>query len=261
MATQFRSGGDFNNQPIVNVGSPNAATDAATKNYVDNVAAGLDPKPSVRAASTSNLTLSGLQTVDGVSLTAGQRVLVKDQTTNTANGIYAAASGAWTRTPDAVQGTLTPGALVIVEEGSVNADSIFLLTSDGTITVGTSAIVFTRFQAGITYTFGQGFSVNGSAVTLVPGSGIIVDAGGIRVDPTYTSLAKRYAVTTSAASSTLTVTHSLGTRDVVPFVWDVTNGSAWAGCIVEPQNTDANTITLLLGTAATAGQYRVVILA
>ncbi len=103
-----------------------------------------DYKASCRAATTANLAaLSGLLTIDGVVLVAGDRVLVKDQTTGSQNGIYVAAAGAWSRSTDADDGMeLNSGVIVPVESGTVNADTQWMLTSDGAITIGTTSLVF-----------------------------------------------------------------------------------------------------------------------
>jgi phage-related tail fiber protein len=104
----------------------------------------LDYKASCRIASTANLaSLSGLLTIDGITLVAGDRVLVKDQTTGSQNGIYIAAVGGWSRSTDADDGTkLTSGAIVPVEVGTANADTQWMLTTDGTITVGVTSLTF-----------------------------------------------------------------------------------------------------------------------
>ncbi|MCF5721035.1 phage tail protein [Pseudomonas syringae] len=107
----------------------------------------LDGKQSVRVCTTANITLSGLQTVDGIVLAAGDRVLVPLQTTAAQNGIYVTAAGAWTRATDADSGLeVTPGLLVAVEQGTANADSIWLLTTDAPITLGTTALQFEKIN-------------------------------------------------------------------------------------------------------------------
>lgn len=136
---------------IVLAADPAAAMQPATKQYVDALAsssaAGLDFKPSARAATTADITLSGAQTIDGVSVIAGDRVLVKDQSTGADNGIYVAASGAWARSTDADTSLeVTPGLFVAVEEGTANADTAWILTTDATVTLGTTALTFTRFK-------------------------------------------------------------------------------------------------------------------
>ena len=91
----------LNSHKLTNVTDPTNPQDAATKNYVDTAVQGLDTKQSVRVATTANITLTNTKTVDGVLLIVGDRVLVKDQTTQSANGIYIVATGAWTRATDA----------------------------------------------------------------------------------------------------------------------------------------------------------------
>ncbi|AMP37446.1 phage tail protein [Ralstonia solanacearum] len=120
----------------------------ATRQYVDTTIAAelakLDGKPSVRIATTANLAaLSGLLTVDGMTLAAGDRVLVKDQNAGKDNGIYVAAAGAWARAADADAALeVTPGMLVPVETGAANGDSLWQLATDAPITIGTTALAF-----------------------------------------------------------------------------------------------------------------------
>ena len=91
----------LNSRKLTSLATPTVGTDATNKDYVDNLSAGLAWKDSVRAATTANITLSAPQTVDTVSVIAGDRVLVKNQTTPSQNGIYVVAAGAWTRATDA----------------------------------------------------------------------------------------------------------------------------------------------------------------
>ncbi|MEN9530847.1 MAG: Aeromonas phage vB AsaM-56 [Pseudomonadota bacterium] len=115
----------------------------ASESYVQGELQKLDSKQSVRAATTQNTTLSGVQTIDGVALAVGDRVLVKDQTNANQNGIYLVAAAAWTRSADADSGTkLTSGARVAVEEGSINAGRVWYLATVGAISVGSTALQF-----------------------------------------------------------------------------------------------------------------------
>jgi hypothetical protein len=126
----------------------------ATRGYVDTqIASELDKrdgKQSVLVATTAPLAaLSGLQTIDGVALTAGGRVLVKDQLAGKDNGIYVAATGAWTRAADADSGLdVTPGMLVPIEQGTVNGDSVWQLTTDSAIIIGATPLSFRRVGDG-----------------------------------------------------------------------------------------------------------------
>ena len=142
--------------------APTQALHAATKGYVDSVATGLDFKESVRVATTANITLSGEQTIDGVSAVAGDRVLVKNQSTASENGIYVVSAGAWSRSTDAdADEEVTAGMFVFVEEGTVNADTGWVLTTNDDIVVGTTALAFVQFSGAGTYTAGSGLTLTG----------------------------------------------------------------------------------------------------
>lgn len=159
-------------------GAPVAALDAATKAYVDATAQGLAIKASVKAATTANITLSGAQTIDGVSVTAGMRVLVKNQTAPEENGIYVAASGSWSRASDADVWTELPGAFTFVEAGSANAGSSWVCNVASGGTLGTTAVTFAQFGAGSSYTAGALIDITGSTIaTKVSGTAPLENAG------------------------------------------------------------------------------------
>jgi len=160
------TGGTMTGMPVL-PNDPTLALHAATKQYVDAARAGLDLKDSVRVATTANITLSGTQTIDGVAVVAGNRVLVKNQTTGSQNGIYVVAAGAWTRATDAdVSAEVTSSMFVFVEEGTANQDSAWVLTTNDPITLGTTALVFTQYsQAGV-ITAGSGLSKSGTTLSL-----------------------------------------------------------------------------------------------
>jgi len=126
-------------------GDPTSALQAATKRYVDNLSSGLNIKSSTKAATTANITLSGAQTIDGISIVATDRVLVKNQTTTADNGIYVAAAGAWSRSTDMDAWTEVPGANVWVEQGTVNANRSYVCTSTAGGTLGSTAITWSLF--------------------------------------------------------------------------------------------------------------------
>lgn len=147
---------------------------------------GLDIKNSVRVATTENITLSGTQTIDGIAVSVGDRVLVKNQTDASENGIYIASADTWTRSQDANSDeNVTPGAFTFVEEGSVNADSGFVISTDGDITVDTTDIVWTQFSGTGTITAGNGIIKTGPELSVDAGSGITVDVNGVSIASDY----------------------------------------------------------------------------
>jgi hypothetical protein len=148
--------------PVTLAADPVSGLQAATKQYVDSVAQGLDAKVSVRAATTANITLSGAQTIDGVALTAGERALVKNQSSAAANGIYVVAAGGWTRAPDMDAWSEVPGAFVFVEEGAINADTGWVCTSNSGGAVGANTISWAQFSGAGSYSAGAGLTLSGT---------------------------------------------------------------------------------------------------
>jgi hypothetical protein len=176
-----KTGGTMTGNIIVSTGShisvadaPVSGTDAVNKNYVDANMAGLTWKNSVKVATTANITLSGTQTIDGIAVIAGDRVLVKAQSTASQNGIYVVASGTWVRATD--MDATTPvnelnSAAVFVEQGTVFADTgwtqINLIT-----TLETDAIAFTQFNGAANITAGIGLDKSGNELFVKLGAGI-----------------------------------------------------------------------------------------
>ena len=157
----------MNNQLITGLADPVSDQDAVNKRYADALVTGLDVKDSVRVATTANITLSGTQTIDGIALIAGDRVLVKDQSTAADNGIYVVAAGAWARSTDAdntPSGEVTSGMFTFVEEGSANADAGFVLQTTGTITLGSTALTFVQFSGAGQIVAGAGLSKTGNQI-------------------------------------------------------------------------------------------------
>lgn len=192
----------LNSQKITNLADPTSAQDAATKAYVDATKQGLDVKDSVRAATTGNISLNGTQTIDGVSLVAGNRVLVKNQNTASENGIYDVVSGgSWTRSSDAnVSAEVTSGMFVFVEEGTANADSGWVLTTDGAITLDSTSLAFTQFSGAGQMVAGGGLTKTGNTIDVVTADAtrIVVNADSIDLATTGVSASTYKSVTVDA---------------------------------------------------------------
>lgn len=179
----FTANQSMGSNRLTNVADPTSAQDAATKAYVDATAQGLDVKQSVRAVSTTNLTLSGTQTVDGVSLVANDRILVAGQTTASQNGIYVVAAGAWARSSDAdVSADVTAGMYAFVEEGTVYADTGWILTTNGAITLNTTNLTFTQFTGAASIVGGAGLTKTGNTLDVVAADNSLqVNADSVQV--------------------------------------------------------------------------------
>lgn len=177
----------LNNYKITNLAEPVSASDAATKGYVDAARSGLDVKASVRVATTANITLSGTQTIDGVSVSVGNRVLVKNQSTASENGIWVVASSTWSRATDAdSDAEVTSGLFTFVEEGTVNGDSGWVLATNNPITVGTTGLTFAQFSGAGTITAGDGLTKTGSSLDVVgTADRITVNADSVDIASTY----------------------------------------------------------------------------
>jgi len=213
----------MNSQLITNLADPVSAQDAVTLAYLNSVINGRDWKQSVRAVATSDVTLSGTQTIDGVSLIAGDRVLLSAQSTASQNGIYVVAAGAWSRSTDAdADAEVTTGLCVFAEEGTSNGDKIWQLTTNNPITVGSTSLTFVAVGAG---------------------------AGTVN----------KYAATIGDGSTTqFTVTHNLNTEDVTVTVREAASNkelrtTTW-------RTTGVNTVRVDFAVAPTSNQYRVTVI-
>ena len=225
------------------VATPTDAAHIATKGYVDSARQGLDVKASVRVATTAAINLAtdleAGDVIDGVTLVAGDRVLVKNQGTASENGIYVAvASGAASRSSDANgtadTGELTSGTFTFVEEGTVNFDSGFVISTDGTITVGTTGITWTQFSGAGSFEAGDGLSKSGTQVNVnVTSNRTAITADAIDISANY------------VGQSSIT---TLGT--ITTGVW---NGTDVAVADGGTSASDAATARINLGIKTTAG--------
>ena len=195
----------INSNKLTNVSDPTAAQDAATKAYVDAVKTGLDVKDSVKVATTANITLSGTQTIDGVAVSADERVLVKNQSTGSENGIYDCKAGSWSRSSDFdTNSEVTGGAFVFVEQGTANADQGYVLTTDGSIAVGTTSLAFTQFSGAGSITAGNGLTKSGSELSadLKANGGLVIESSKIAVDLAASAITGTLAVSDGGTGAT-----------------------------------------------------------
>jgi len=203
----------------MNVATPTSDNHAANKSYVDSVAQGLDVKSSVRAASTANVTVASPgTTLDGVNLAVGDRVLLKDQTAGAENGIYTYAVGSLTRGVDMDDSDEFVGSFFFVEEGTTNSDQGYVVSTNGTIVVGTTAIAFTQFTGTGQLTAGNGLSKVGNTMN-------------VNVDDTFVKLNGSDQMTIKGTSTTGEILRSDGSNGVTYGALDLTNSSAVAGAL------------------------------
>ena len=175
---------DFKNEnDFTSNSSTSVASQSSIKAYVDSVASGLDVKKSCKVATTGNINLTGTQTIDGISISADERVLVKNQSNASENGIYLCKEGSWIRDTDFDDNSeVTPGAFTFIEQGTVNGDAGFVLTTDGSITLGTTSLSFSQFSGAGNITAGDGLNKNGSNLSVnVDDSSIEINSDTLRV--------------------------------------------------------------------------------
>ena len=174
----------------IRAAAPSNSADVATKSYVDATKEGLDVKDSVRVATTANITIASDlnvgDTIDGVTLADGDRVLVKDQSSGSENGIYVAGATPARASDFDEDSEVTAGAFFFVEEGSVNADSGFVVSTDGTITVDSTSIAFTQFSGTGQIVAGDGLAKSGSTLSVnVDDSTLEISSDTLQIKSTY----------------------------------------------------------------------------
>lgn len=285
----FPTGIDLKNKRGVNVADPTSATDAANKQYVDNRIDGLSYKDEVRVATTANGALATAyangQSIDGQTLVTGDRILIKDQTTQTENGIYTVnASGAPTRAGDANTTAELNNATMYVLQGTVNGAREYTQTTVNP-TIGTNNIVFVQKSTGTSYTAdNQGITLSSTTFSLVmdgttlqksasgirigsgaagaglveatgvlavgAGTGITVAADTVSVDTAV--VARVFTGTAVVTTDPQTFTHGLGK---IPAVMIIDS----AGSITHPDVVvSTTTVVVTWGSAPAAGDYKVI---
>jgi len=304
---------DVSNKKITSVADPTADTDAANKRYVDGVAQGLDIKASVKAATTANIagtyangtagvgatftvTNQGGLSVDGVSVnTLDDRLLIKDQTTQTQNGIYVlttsggpGVSPIFTRALDFNQPAEIPGAFTFVEQGTTNADRGFVCTTDAGATMGTTSITFVQFSAAGSFTAGTGIDITSNTIslatsnvlslfnlntngivartasntvaarTITAGNGINVTNGdGVSANPTI-ALKSFSGTGPSSTANTWSVTHNLNSENLIVTLREAGSGKELV--LADTIFTDNNSLSFSFAASQNANTLRVSIL-
>lgn len=237
------------------------ASQKAVVTYVQSNIQGVQWKAPVRATTTANGTLATAyangQVIDGVTLATGDRILLKNQTTGTENGIYTvAASGAPTRAVDADANTEIKGLVVDVLEGTVNADTAWINTNTGTVTLGSTSLTFVDFiktnvpTATIAVQGKVFLATQAEAEAKTDTAKAVVSADLLN----YTI--KKSGLIGDGSSTSLAFTHSLGTRDVIAQVYDA---SSFAVVICDIVNTSTSVTTFTFAVAPASNAYRVVV--
>lgn len=256
--------------------TPTADQDVANKAYVDSVAQGLDIKASCLYTTTNNITLSGLATQAGgdwlSALTAGARILVKNQTNQAENGIYAASASGWTRTADMNNWSEVPGAFTFIEDGATLSSTGWVTTAGSTGTIGVTNMPWTQFSGAGTYTAGNGLQLISNQFSVkLNGTSLDASASGLRISATWpgqTSITTLGTIGTGVWEATdVAVLHGgTGASDaagaranlsaaVLGANNDITSMSAITGGIATPSYIDFNHTQSPLPTNTTARLY------
>ena len=290
---------NLNGNRYTNAADGVANSDLATVGQVAAAQNGMTWKDPVRAATTANGTFASAfqngASIDDITLATGDRILLKNQTTGSENGIYVVnATGAPTRAIDADTTAEVQSAMVVpVEEGTTNADTLWMLTTNAPITLGTTALVFAKIPigAGTTYLPGDGltespagtFNVStgagleivsdavriaaaaagagltggaGSALAVGAGAGITVNADDVAINTAIVTRKSSVLTIGDGVATQFDITHNWGTRAVKVAVWR--NSSPWDEVECDIQRPDTNTVRMIFGAAPAASQYQAI---
>ena len=189
-STAFTATQSMGNNLLTNVADAVSSQDAVNLRTAQALINGIAVKPAVKVVAVVNITLTAVQTIDGVSLVAADRVLLTAQTTASQNGVWIVAAGSWTRPLDyAAASSQKEGILIIVAEGTTYHDTKWLAITDGVITVDTTTTTWNQDLSGIIYSNGNGISLTGSTFAVKTGNGIAFDgSNNVTVTPNGASL-------------------------------------------------------------------------
>ena len=255
----------FNGYKITNVATPTVSTDAANKGYVDAAVEGLTWKTAANLFSTVNEALTGstgtlnIDTYGALtSADDGYRIVLTGQTTDTEDGIYVysdnGTSYTLTRSTDASTYQELEGATIYILEGTTKAGTSW--TQSNHYLTSFSGQTWVQLAGPGVFTAGNGIDITSNIISADAGTGITVTSGGINID-TSVVVTKYAANVGNGTDTSYTITHNLGTKDVIVSVYD--NSSPYAEVICDVQHTSTSAITLLFSVAPTSNQYRVVV--
>lgn len=253
----------FGSQRISNVADPTNPQDVATRAFVEAMKQGLDIKDSCRVASTANVTISGPGTaIDGVTLSNGDRVLLKNQSTASQNGIYVfnGSGSAMTRATDAnTSAKVTSGLYTFISEGTANATSGWVLSTADAITLDTTSLTFTQFSGAGQITAGDGLTKTGNVINVVAGTGLVVAADSVSIDTANGYGVRKVAANLgNGSATTITVTHNFGHRDLQVFV-RATSGN-YEQVLPDVYVNNDNSVDIVFSVAPSSNQYRAIII-
>jgi hypothetical protein len=256
---------NLNSYKITNLATPTNSTDAANKGYVDAAVEGLTWKAAANLFSAVDVPLTGntgtldIDTYGALtSADSGYRIVLSNQTDDTEDGIYVyndnGTTYTLTRAADANTTAELEGATIYILEGTTKAGTSWTQSNHYLTTFAGQTWV--QLAGPGVFTAGNGINISSNIISAVAGSGITVTSGGINIDTAV--VVRKYAANVGDGSNTsYTITHNLGTRDVVVSVYD--NSSPYAEVICDVQHTSTTAITLLFSVAPTSNQYRVVV--
>jgi len=229
--------------------APSGNTDIANKQYVDAVAQGLNPKQAVKCATTVNITLSGLQAIDTYTTLAGDRVLVKNQSTQSQNGIYIAAAGAWTRATDMDVWAEVPGAYTVVLGGFTNINTGWVSNSADVGTINVTPVTFVQFSGTGTYFAGTGLTLGANTFSIT-NTGVIAASVG-SASKTLTATVNAQGQLTALADTNIAIANTqvsgLGTMST-----QNANSVAVTGGTIDGTTIGGTTAAAVTGTTITA---------